>query len=126
MNSKKGFTLIELLAVIAIIGLIAGLVLTKIMDLRNNFNDAGQNLANEVIINAAKQYVRGNKDIKSVVKGGATRSITFKTLVEKGYLTSNSTALRDIKTGQNIDLDAHYVCIKYETNKYVYKIDTCE
>ena len=124
MKIKKGFTLVELVAVIAIIALISVLVIAAIVDTAGDFKESGQSYLNEMVINAAKQYVRSTPSVKSSINSTGIH-ITYQKLLDKGYLSSNVSSYLDVTTNQPIDLSDHYVCVKLSSGEYVYKIDTC-
>lgn len=59
---KKGFTLIEILAVVTIIGIIFILVMPKIVtSLKNKKNDV-DNVTNNMVLSAAKNYIANNTE----------------------------------------------------------------
>ena len=121
---KKGFTLVELLAVIAIIALIAALAISNIIEISNDYRQKGSEYQEEIIKNAAKQYVKSSESLKQQAESGL--QISYQTLVNKGYLTENS--IRDLKTNEVIDdLSGMYVCANYNrtTKKYTFTIGTC-
>lgn len=137
---KKGFTLVELLAVIAIIALIAILALPNIVEMANKNKKTGNEMAREVVINAAKQYVRKNERIKNNIKEGTDLKIPVLELVNKGYLTDNESILNQIELDadeEEIDTDStdeqvaaagkYYVCVVYctSTEVFSYNINKC-
>ena len=123
MEDKKGFTLVELLAVIVIISLIAGLALSRVVEQSNEYKNTGQTVLNEIVLNAAKQYVRGNESIKQSIKDGTALQISYQDLVDKGYLSDN---LKSIKLVGD-DLTEKYICITYDSSKseIVYEDGSC-
>ena len=119
--NKKGFTLVELLAVIAIIALIGGLALGIVAKLSSERRDTGNDFVKSFVINAAKQYVKANESVKDTIKQNKKQKITYKTLVDKGYLSSNN--IKNLKTGEDVN---YYVCVRYNSSNNTFSYKTNE
>ncbi len=111
---NKGFTLIELLAVVAILAIIAIITVPTMVGTvetsRKKLN-AEQKLAIE---NAAREW--GVKNLYIDDNNASVNKLSVKTLQDEGYLDKKA-SLKGIKID---DLDKAGVCIKYESNQYVY------
>lgn len=84
-KKNLGFTLIEVLGVIVILSLILILVLPKITNSVNNYNEKTDNLTLDMIKTIAKQYIEDNAR-NFPEKSLNTYCIPISDLVEEGYL----------------------------------------
>ena len=95
---KKGFTLTELLGVIVIIGILLILIVPGIINRLSNSGDKAKDTENELIYNAADQYIRENPNEYPPGKSGRY-CITIQSLVDDGKLAAPVT---DVNTGKDI------------------------
>lgn len=95
---EKGFTLSELLGVIVIIGLLLILIVPTILNRLNSTGDEATGAGNEIIYNAADQYIREHP--KDYPPGKAGRyCIAIQKLIDDGKL---SAPVKDVTTGEDI------------------------
>lgn len=85
---KKGFTLIELLGVIILLSLLMLLIFPSTINFIKKSNDENDKLKEDLVYNAAKIYVEGNKS-KFLKRSGITYCLTFKELIEQGNLNND-------------------------------------
>jgi len=93
---KKGFTLIELLIVIAIIGMLAGIVLVAIAGTRSRARDARRQADLRQVV-SAQEMVYGDDEEYFQADGSTTGIPAIKNAANKVYLV----ATNDPKTGSN-------------------------
>lgn len=134
--NNKGFTLIEMLAVIVILGVLSAIMVPTVTTLiAKNKEDNYKNLENS-ILSAAKVFIsdyrydiqldssdicsdsnrtRKISIITDVVDFDDDSKLTIKTLVDNGYLTTNSDGkiLNPKDDSKHLDLDSSYVEIRY-------------
>ncbi len=82
---KKGFTLAELLGVIVIIGILLILIVPTIINRINSSREEAENAGNNIIYDAADQYIREHPDDYPPGKSGRY-CIEIKKLIEDGKL----------------------------------------
>ncbi|MEG0825884.1 MAG: type II secretion system protein [Bacilli bacterium] len=118
---KKGFTFVELLAVVTIIGMLALIVLPKIVERFEKKREEASNMALEVIYLATNEYLLSNSKVIDEVKGYSC--ISLKTLVESGNLIE---PIIDPKTGSKIKT-TNTVEVTRSNNQYkfLYNTDRC-
>lgn len=94
MTIKRGFTLIELLIVIAIIGILAGVLITSLSSQRQKAYNANALTALESAKTAAYSCVLGNNTLSNPVAGSAmcTGGDNWPALPDKGVAWSYPTA----------------------------------
>src|SRR5690606_310227 len=68
---KKGFTLIELLIVIAIIGILSGLIITNIQGVRDRAHDARRKSDLEAIAQSLRLYYNDQQEFPDAANPGA-------------------------------------------------------
>ena len=117
MRKSNGFTLIELIAVIALIALLSLVIIPSIIGLVNKNKPKLDSATTELIYSAAGEYLDANQT-KYIKAKDAVYCITFKTLIDNGFLEEN---LVDIKTGEKYDQNL-IVKGSYNGYKYNYEI----
>ncbi len=95
---QKAFTLTELLGVIVIIGILLILIVPGIINRLSNSGNKAKNTENELIYNAADQYIRENPSEYPPGKSGRY-CITIQSLIDDGKLAAPVT---DVNTGKDI------------------------
>lgn len=83
---NKGFTLIELLAVIAVLGIILVIFVPNAFNIVNDNSTKVYHVKEEVLVNAAKDYVLSNSSF-ILPTGDDASYITSNTLVSGAYMT---------------------------------------
>lgn len=139
----KGFTLVELLAVIAIMGMLAVIMVPTISGvIEENKTNNLKNLENS-IKSSARAYISDNRyeislddsscdnnnnkrNITSIGTGTNLKKITnseisVSTLVNEGYLKSNSGEIIDPKTNKSIDKNNSYIKVTYDCSSKDFK-----
>jgi len=101
---NKGFTLAEILGVIVIIGLLVTLVMPTITNRIRANSSKAEKASNQIIFDAALQYINENKQDFS---SGKKHCISISTLIDEGKLAS---PVKNIKTNEKID-DTHSVLV---------------
>lgn len=137
--NNKGFTLVEMLAVIVILGVLSAIMVPTVTTLiAKNKEDNYDNLEKS-ILSAAKVFIsdyrydiqldssdicdsdndtRKISIITDVVDFGDDSKLTIKTLVDNGYLTTNSDGkiLNPKDDSKHLDLVNSYVKVEYKCN----------
>lgn len=121
---EKGFTLTELLGVIVIVGILLLLIVPTIINRIGNTEDEAKESNNQIIYNAADQYIKEHPEDYPPGKSGRY-CITIKSLIDDGKLAE---PVIDITTGKDISDKSVMVTI-YSTGNMEYEIkegDECE
>ncbi len=121
IRNKKGFSLVELLIVIAILGLLAGIIIPSVTKyLRNLKEEYNKSLTTE-IISIAKNYYSENDD--KLPKGNInTQGLQInKALVSASYLFNNNYIKGEFKDSDgNSCINNSYVVVEKNNNDYDY------
>ena len=121
---KKGFTLAEILGVIVIIGILLILIVPTIINRINSSREEAENAGNNIIYDAADQYIREHPDDYPPGKSGRY-CIEIKKLIEDGKLAE---PVKDVTTGEDISDKSVMVTI-YSAGTRDYEIrdgENCE
>ena len=114
--NNKAFTLIELLAVIVVLGLLATITTTNIINAINVSREKAYERQVKLIEEAAERWAVDNIQIAS-----SNNNINVSELKSEGYLNNNET--KNPKTKKDMN---GCVLIKKESNKYKYEYsETC-
>lgn len=95
---NKGFTLAELLGVIVIIALLLLLIIPGIINRLSDSGDDAKDTENQLIFDAADQYIREHPEDYPPGKSGRY-CITIQSLIDDGKLAS---PVKDVTTGEDI------------------------
>lgn len=95
---NKGFTLTELLGVIVIIALLLLLIIPGIINRLSDSGDDATDAENQLIFDAADQYIREHPEDYPPGKSGRY-CITIQSLIDDGKLAS---PVKDVTTGEDI------------------------
>ena len=95
---NKGFTLVELLGVIVIISLLLILIIPGIINRISNSNDEAKDTENQLIYDAADQYIKEHPEDYPSGKSGRY-CISIQSLIDDGKLSS---PVIDVTTGNDI------------------------
>ena len=95
---KKGFTLAELLGVLVIIALLLILIIPGVINRLSNSGDEAKDAENEIIYNAADQYIKEHPKDYPPGKSGRY-CITIQSLIDAGLLAEPVT---DVNTGEDL------------------------
>ncbi len=114
---NKGFTLAEILGVIVVIALLLLLIVPNIINRISESSKDATDTENNIIYNAADQYIKENPDKFPPGKSGRY-CITIKELIDDGKLVS---PVVDVTTGENIEDKSVMVTI-YSTGNTEYEI----
>ena len=95
---KKGFTLAELLGVLVIIALLLILIIPGVINRLSSSSDKAKETENEIIYNAADQYIREHPEDYPPGKSGRY-CITIQSLIDDGKLAE---PVIDVNTGENL------------------------
>ena len=95
---KKGFTLAELLGVLVIIALLLILIIPGVINRLSSSGDKAKETENEIIYNAADQYIREHPEDYPPGKSGRY-CITIQSLIDDGKLAEPVT---DVNTGEDL------------------------
>ena len=96
--NKKGFTLTEILGVIVIISLLLILVIPGIINRISSSGDEAVEAENQIIYDAADQYIREHPEDYPPGKSGRY-CITIQSLIDDGKLAA---PVKDVTTGEDI------------------------
>lgn len=96
--NNKGFTLTEILGVIVIIALLLILIVPNIINRISNSGDDAKDTENQIIYDAADQYIKENPSEYPPGKSGRY-CITIQSLVDDGKLVA---PVIDVTTGEDI------------------------
>jgi prepilin-type N-terminal cleavage/methylation domain-containing protein len=116
---NKGYTLLELLGVIVILSVLVTLVFPSVINFIKKSNDKIDSITNELIINAAEDYINDNSS-NIYLTSGTDYCITIDRLIEYQYLES-------IRELDNYTRYSKSVKVTYD-NGYKYEIidtDNC-
>ncbi len=122
MRNKKGFTLVEIIVVIAIIGVLAGIIVPSVMRyVRRGKNDYNANLETE-LVSVAKSYYSEHKEElpRGYINENTNLPITTK-LLGVSYLANQNYLLGDFKDadGNNCKTNS-YVVVENDDGNYKY------
>ena len=95
---KKGFTLAELLGILVIIALLLILIIPGVINRLSSSSDEAKETENEIIYNAADQYIREHPEDYPPGKSGRY-CITIQSLIDDGKLAEPVT---DVNTGEDL------------------------
>ncbi len=121
---QKGFTLAEVLGVITIIGLLLVLIIPMVIDRISSSGEEAANTENELIFNAAEQYVKEHSSEYPSGKSGRY-CISIQTLIDDGKLAE---PVVDVTTGEDIS-DKSVMMTIYSSGNIDYELkegDECE
>lgn len=96
--NRKAFTLVEILGVIVIISILLILVASSIISRVSNSDDDSSKTENELIYNAADQYIEEHPSQYPPGKSGRY-CITIQSLIDDGKLVA---PVKDVNTGKDI------------------------
>lgn len=112
MEKKKGFTLVELLGVMVVLAVILVLSIPPIINQLTKSKQETYEAGEEVIYNAAIQYLEDNVNLKQVTRLSQPEvyCISLQTLVNDGKLKE---PIKNLKTNENYDLEKVYIRLSY-------------
>ena len=121
---NKGFTLIELLGTIVILAIIALLAFPAVLSMLNNSQNETDEASKQLMISAARDYVnnhvndypRALETDKDKKEYGTNGEISGQTLVENGYISSNT-----INSKKNCEMLNDVVKVTSDSKKYFYE-----
>lgn len=121
MKNKKGFSLVELLIVIAIIGVLAGLIIPNVTRyLKNSKKNYNKELSTE-LVSFTKNYYSENKE--ELPKGNLDTEgkRIYKTLIGASYLSSNNYITGEFTDSEGNDCSSSsYVIVTKDGDDYKY------
>lgn len=121
---QKGFTLAEILGVIVIIGLLLVLIVPMVIDRISSSGEDVSDTENELIFNAAEQYIKEHPNEYPSGKSGRY-CIPIQTLIDDGKLAE---PVVDVTTGEDIS-DKSVMITIYSSGNTDYELkegDECE
>lgn len=120
---KKGFTLVELIAVIVLIGIISIIAIPEVFKMSDTSAILGKSKLEEQIKTAAYSYINDDNTMKYNIRNrNGRQEITFRKLVDSGYLTGDNFINPTTKKNINLDQSKVYVSYNNSTLEYSYTI----